>query len=106
MPTASKIRIRVQDDFGLAIEQGLPELGQPSRNLKVVNETWAAGNDTVTYELAGISGLTYEIGVRGSVASVEGAELSKDGKLIRVTIPTGELGYRHSRITIHFPNRR
>jgi glycogen debranching enzyme len=103
----STIRIRIQDDFGLAIEQTLPQLGQPSRNLKVISETWTASKDAVTYELAGISGMTYTIGARGTVATVEGAELSKDRKALRVAIPAaGEPGYRHMSMTIHFPNRR
>ena len=100
------VRIRVQNDFALSIDQGLPELGQPSQHLKVVSETWNATDDAVSYELAGISGMAYEFGVRGSIAGVEGAQLSKDGKTLRVTIPAGEPGYHHTQVKIHFSNLR
>lgn len=100
----STIKVKVQNDFALAINQGLPELGQGSRNLKVVSETWS--NDAVTYEIAGVSGMTYEIGIRGDVASMEGAELAADQKQMKVTIPAGEPGYKHVRVTVHFGNRR
>jgi hypothetical protein len=99
----SSVRIRVQDDFALSLDQDLPELGAASRNLHIVNETWST--DSVSYELAGLAGRTYEIGVRGAVASAEGAELSKDGRSLRVTIPAGEAGYRHARMIIHFARK-
>jgi len=100
----TSVRIRVQDDFALSISQGLPELGLASRNVKIVSESWTA--DAVTYDLAGISGMTYEFTVRGVIASVEGAELSKDGKMLRVTIPSGETGYRHAQMTVRFSKSR
>lgn len=99
----ASIRIRVQNDFALSLDQDLPELGAASRNLHIVNETWTA--DSVTYEVAGVSGRAYQVGLRGSVASVEGAELSKDGKTITMTIPAGEAGYRNTRFTIRFPRK-
>lgn len=101
--TSCTIRIRVQNDFALVLNQGLPELGAASRNLKIVNETWR-GN-SVTYEVAGVSGMTYTIGLRGSVASAEGAELSADQHQIRLTIPGGASGYKHARMTLRFPAR-
>jgi hypothetical protein len=101
----TKVRIAVEDDFALDIEQGLPELGMASKNLKVVSETWTEANDAVTYEVAGVSGGTYEIGVRGTIESVEGGELSRDGRMLRLTIPAGVEGYRHRRVTIHFARR-
>jgi hypothetical protein len=104
--STTTIHIAVQDDFALYLEQDLPELGSRSKNLKVISETWSASNDSVAYELAGISGNTYDIGVRGNLEKVEGAELSKDGRMLRVTIPAGEAGYRHTRVAIHFTARR
>ena len=101
---SSAIRVRVQNDFALVLNQGLPELGSPSRNLKIVNETWS-GNSSVTYEVAGVSGMTYSIGLRGTVASAEGAELSADRQQLKLTIPSGEAGYKHARVTLHFPAR-
>jgi glycogen debranching enzyme len=102
--SSATVRIRVQNDYALVLNQGLPELGQSSRNLKIVNETWTA--DSVTYELAGISGMTYDIGVRGAVASAEGAQLSKDGSTLRITIPNGDAGYHHASMTVHFGKSR
>jgi hypothetical protein len=99
---STAIRIRVVNDFALVIHQNLPELGEASRNLKVVNEVWSPAWGSVTYEVAGISGKIYEIGYRGEVASAEGAELEKDRKSIHLTIPAGGQGYRHTKFTLLF----
>jgi hypothetical protein len=103
--TKTTIRITLQDDFALEIEQNLPELGAVSENLKIVNETWSTKNDSVSYEIAGISGKTYDIGLRGTIADVEGGQLSQDRRTLRVAIPAGEAGYRHAKLTIHFGRR-
>jgi glycogen debranching enzyme len=96
------ISMRVQNDFSLIMEQQLPPLGSPSRNLKIVSESWT--KDSVTYELSGLAGAEYEIGMRSpSLKLVEGATVTKNerGVALLIKIPQGEPGYR--RVTVKIP---
>jgi glycogen debranching enzyme len=94
------IEIQVRNDLALILDQQLPELGAPSQNLKIVSETWTSSS--VTYEVAGLSGRTYDIGMRGSMpVRTEGARLADEGKSLQVKIPAGD-GYRHSKFTLFF----
>ena len=108
LTSATAVRIRIKNDFTLFIRQELPPIGEASSNLKVVNETWSSGNDTVTYELAGLSGRTYEMGVRGPVVSVDGAEFLRreKGNVVRISFPSGKPGYIHALMSIHLGNPR
>ncbi len=101
----STIRIFTRNDFALALQPTLPPLGAPSHNLKVVNETWSNDARSVTYELEGIGGETYEFGARGTIAKAEGAEISQtSGKTtLRVKFPVAsEAGYTRTKVTLHF----
>jgi glycogen debranching enzyme len=99
----STVRIATKNDFALALSPALPELGAPSRNLKVVSETWSSDFRSVIYELAGIAGRTYEVGFRGTVPGADGAELLRQPGTMRVKFPAGEPGYTHTRFTLHLP---
>ena len=102
------VRIAVQDDFALILKPGLPPLGETSRNLKVVSESWTSTNDAVTYDLAGLGGMTYDIGTRGSsITSVEGAEVVQTdrGTVIRVRFAGGP-DYQHQKVTVHLGRAR
>lgn len=104
------VHIGLRDDFGLTVPSDLPPLGAASRNLKVVSDTWSAAKDSVTYEVAGVPGQEYVLGVRGSarIARVDGAELfqAAAGPTLRLRIPAGNPGYQHARVTIHFETTR
>ena len=103
---STTVRILVRDNFTLVVPSDLPMLGATSHNLKVVSESWTAENDAVVYELAGISGEQYVLGLRGSarIKNVEGADLvqTTSGPALQVRVPSGEPEYRKVRITIHF----
>jgi hypothetical protein len=101
----STVRIVTRNDFGLALHPTLPMLGAPSHNLQVVSESWSNDARSVNYDLAGISGETYEIGVRGTIAKAEGAELNQaNGKtMLRVKFPVAsDSGYTHTKVTLNF----
>ena len=104
------IRIRLRDDFALAVPSDLPPLGAESRNLKLVSESWNAARDSVVYDVAGISGREYELPARGpaQIARVEGGEIvqTASGRVLRIRMPAGEPGYRHAGVTIHFSAAR
>jgi hypothetical protein len=105
------VRIRMENTFALVVPSDLPKLGETSRNLKVLRESWTgARNDSVTFEFAGLAGQTYELPLRGSahVQRVEGAELIAlaGAPAIRVRVPAAQPGYRHLRVTISFAPTR
>jgi glycogen debranching enzyme len=105
---SSTLRIRVKNDFGVAYDASLPPLGTHSRGLRVLLETWSASRDTLTMDVSGKSGATYELTVwnPSQSATVEGGELlAAQGGLaqVRVAFPADESnGYRSGKIIFHF----
>ena len=96
--------IRVKNDFGLALSNELPALGSASRGLRVLNESWNASKTELTLEVSGRTGGRYELGVwnPSQIASVEGAVLTKLGKL-EIQMPPGAAdAYLQQKIVIHF----
>jgi glycogen debranching enzyme len=96
--------IRVKNDFGLAISDELPPLGSASRALRVLSESWNSARNQLTLNVSGASGERYEVSVWNpqQVGSVDGAVLTKQGRL-RIQFP-GNLGdaYVHQKVVIHF----
>jgi hypothetical protein len=82
--------IRVKNDFGLALANDLPALGSASRGLRVLSESWNASKTALTLDVSGRAGSRYELAVwnPNQIASVEGAILSKLGKL-EIQMPQG-----------------
>ncbi len=99
----STLRIRLQGDFGINYSNSLPALGNPSRGLRVISESWTASHDTLTLEVAGVAGASYELAIwnPGQIASVEGAKL-KHGNLLLQTPANSAEPYPRQKITIHF----
>lgn len=100
----SHLVIRVKNDFGLALANELPPLGSASRGLRVLSETWNASRSELTMQVSGGAGERYSLEVwnPAQISSVEGAALSKIGKL-EVEMPQGEReAYVRQRIVIHF----
>ena len=77
---ANTLRIRTRNDFGLAYNAALPELGASSRGLRILSETWTPIHDRLTIRASGVPGNQYELSVwnPGQVESVSGAKLTKD----------------------------
>jgi glycogen debranching enzyme len=109
-PTVT-LRIRIRDDFGLGLTSVLPPLGDPSRGLRVVSESWDLQRNTLTLNVAGVAGHEYELAIWNSsqIASAEGAELQKDDQAspkLRVKFAGDNLGaYLQSKIILHFVPR-
>jgi hypothetical protein len=101
---ANTVVIRVKNDFGLALANEVPALGSTSRGLRVISNSWNSARDRLTVEVSGVPGMEYELGVWNpeQISSVEGAILTKQGK-IRIEIPAakGE-DYSHHTVIIHF----
>jgi glycogen debranching enzyme len=108
----SMLRIRVQNDFGVAYDAALPSLGARSRGLRILSEAWTTGRDTLTMEVAGVGGGVYELTVwnPSQAASVEGGELlgTENGLAkVRVRFPPDDSGdYRHGKIIFHFSGKQ
>jgi glycogen debranching enzyme len=101
---SQSIVVRVKNDFGLTLANELPPMGGASRGLRVISNAWNSDRNQLTLEVSGAPGMNYELGVwnPAQISSVEGAVLTKQGK-IHVEIPV-EKGrdYSHRAIVIHF----
>jgi hypothetical protein len=101
---ANHLVIRTKNDFGLALANELPALGSASRGLRVLSESWNPSRTEFTLELSGRSGSHYELSVwnPSQIASVEGAILSKRGKL-EIEMPQGAAdSYVQEKLKVHF----
>ena len=96
--------IRVKNDFGLALSNELPELGSASRGLRIVSESWNSARTQLTLQVSGRSGGTYELGVwnPGQISSLEGAALTKAGKLQVQILGAPADSYSAQNVVIHF----
>jgi hypothetical protein len=96
----------VKNDFGLAYDFRLPELGSKSSDLRVLGQASDQYSSTVT--LAGTAGATYDMEVWNAdvIASLEGAELLKQASgttKLRIRFEANqEQPYARKQITIHF----
>jgi glycogen debranching enzyme len=96
--------IRVKNDFGLTLSNELPALGSASRELRVLSETWNNSKAQLTLEVSGRAGNRYELNVwnPSQISSVEGAIVTKPGKL-EIRMPQGTPdSYVPQRVVIHF----
>jgi glycogen debranching enzyme len=96
--------IHVKNDFGLALSNELPALGSASRGLRVLSESWNASKTQLTLEVSGRAGDGYGLDVwnPGQISSVDGAVLTKLGKL-EIQIPPGAAdSYLPQKVVIHF----
>ncbi|MGE5724733.1 MAG: amylo-alpha-1,6-glucosidase, partial [Acidobacteriota bacterium] len=102
------VRIHLRGDFGLDLANPLPALGERSRALKVVSQSWNKLRSTLTLQLAGIAGRHYGLAMRNpsQVASVEGGEVVKlpnGAASLQVSFPASDRsGYENSVVVIHF----
>jgi len=99
----STLRLRVANDFALSYSNSLPVLGSSSRELHVISESWSGAHDSLTLEVAGISGSQYQLAVwnPGQVTSVDGGQM-KNGKLSVEFSPEHGDTYSRQKVTIHF----
>jgi hypothetical protein len=103
----SKLRIHLRNDFGLTLTQELPPLGESSRGLRIVSESWTTGRDRLTLEVSGTPGKQYELAVwnPGEIASVDGARLVTDSAgAVSARFQFSE-GDHARRIAFNFKNR-
>jgi len=80
---SNNLVVHVKNDFGLSLNSELPPLGSASRELRVTGQSWNAAKTQLTLQVSGRAGSTYEMAVwnPGQISSVEGAVLTKGGKL-------------------------
>jgi glycogen debranching enzyme len=103
MKGKNTVLIRLQNDFAIGYSNFLPALGSTSRGLRILSESWSGSRDSLTLDLAGVSGSTYEMALwnPAQVASARGARI-KEGKL-QVTFPSQESKtYAQQKVTINF----
>ena len=89
----ASIKIRVQNDFGIAMPFELPPPGHTSRGVRVISEKWNAARNEWQLQLAGHPGMTYDFPLRGAeqLATVEGGALVGTGttKALHVSFAEG-----------------
>jgi len=105
------LRIRLRNDFGTVYASSLPPLGQTSEGLRILSESWSASRDTLTMELEGIPGSSYDLSYfRGDeLTSVDGGSLAKtnaaDGH-IGVEIPQKDTDTSaKTKLVLHFAGK-
>jgi glycogen debranching enzyme len=104
----NRIRIRMQNDFGVAYHLTLPALGEQSQGLRIVSETWSAAHDSFILELSGTPGAIYDLSLWNAkqIQTVEGAKLLDTAG--RPTVARIELraqdadGPAHGKVVFHF----
>jgi len=96
--------IRMKNDFGLALSNELPALGSASRGLRVLSESWNASKTQLTIEVSGRAGMSYQMEVwnPGQISSVDGAVLTKLGKLEFQMLQGTAEAYIQQKVIIHF----
>ena len=101
---ANHLVIRVKNDFGVALSNQLPPLGSASRGLRLLSDSWNAAKTQWTLEVSGRAGDRYQMNVwnPNQISSVDGAVLTKFGKL-ELQMPQGSPdSYIQQRVVIHF----
>jgi glycogen debranching enzyme len=99
--------IHVKKDFGISASNALPPLGSASHELRILSETWNSARDQLTLDTSGIPGGQYQLAVwnAAQIISVEGAQLTKPGKL-EIQFPlAAENAYMHQQVVIHLLKR-
>jgi glycogen debranching enzyme len=109
-PGATKLRIRIANDFGVSYQPELPQLGSPSEELRILSETWSDAKDQLILFISGAPDRDYELSVSNprEVSSVDGAELVREGDtgwLHFITPVADARNTAHATITIHFAER-
>jgi glycogen debranching enzyme len=109
---SNAVTMRVRNDFGVSYHSSLPPLGSLSQGLRMLSETWSPNRDSLTMDVAGISGGVYELTVwnPSQTATVDGGELlaaANGSAKVRVRFPPTESGeYAHGKIVFHFSGPR
>src|SRR6266436_3063752 len=82
------LHIFVLNDFTVSAASPLPPLGNQSRGLRILSETWSPARDQLTLDLSGASGAQYELKVwnPSQIQRVEGADLKKDSARSSITL--------------------
>jgi hypothetical protein len=96
--------IRVKNDFGLSLSNELPTLGSASRGLRVLSGSWNASKTELTLEVSGRAGNRYELNIwnPAQISSVDGAVITRIGKL-EIQMPQGaDDAYLQQKVVIHF----
>lgn len=100
----NRLVIRVKNDFGLTVSSELPPLGSASRGLRIVSESWNPGRNQLTLQVSGRAATRYELGAwnAAQVSAVDGATLTKAGKLVIQMPSQAPDSYVSQTLTIHF----
>ncbi len=105
---SSTIRIHVKNDFGISYHSNLPALGDDSRGLRILSESWSVARDTLTVNVSGTPGAAYDLSIWDprQIHSVDGAKvLEAPGRdsIAQVQLPTTNgASAAHATIVFHF----
>lgn len=90
----STLRVKVRHDFAVSYLARLPQPGTQSEGLRILGESWSPARDTLTLNLEGVGGKTYELAVLSprEIAKVEAGTLRKSSNAVETTLPGAEPG--------------
>ena len=98
-----EVEVRTEGDVRLAYDATLPQLGESSQGVRLVNEQWNASHSLWTLEFEGRPGAAYDMKLVGadSVEHVEGGAFEPNTGALHVSIPAS----RPPRVTLHIALR-
>jgi glycogen debranching enzyme len=105
---SSTIRIRLKNDFGISYHSTLPPLGDASKGLRILSESWSPARDTLTVGIAGTPGAVYDLSIWDAqqIHSVDGAKVLETPdhySIARVQLPSANgASSTHTTIVFHF----
>jgi glycogen debranching enzyme len=104
-----RIEVRTEGDVRLVYNAELPQLGEASRGLRLVNESWSSDGDKGTLQFEGEPGASYEVHLAGvsNMVHVEGGKLhteANDVGTLRIAIPDGAAP--HTTVVLELKKRK
>jgi len=104
---SNTIRIRLKNDFGFTYNSTLPMLGEESKGLRILSQSWSPARDALTAEVSGIPGASYDLALWNplQIHSLDGAKtIESPGQptIARVQLPATSSAPAHATIVFHF----
>ncbi|MFZ0478061.1 MAG: amylo-alpha-1,6-glucosidase [Terriglobales bacterium] len=105
------VEVKIENNFELSWSPTLPPLGSRSRGLRVISESWTPARDTLTLQLSGVAGQSYELSAwnASQISSVEGARFDKTAQpaaKVHVQLPADAPGGdAQASVVFHFAGK-
>jgi glycogen debranching enzyme len=107
----STLQLKTRNDFGFSMDTQLPALGSASQGLRIISESWAADQSSLTLQTEGTPGHEYQLNLwnAAQISSVDGGTLLSDQGKTKLKISfarTDSDSYARQAVIIHFAGER